>query len=264
MLSDIYDSYGNPDLQISDNGPPFNSRKMEEFAKQRDIELRHTAPYHPNANPAETCMKTIGKAMKMCRHYKGSERETLQAAIKGYRQTPHVATGIPPASAKFRDGMKYQFLRKSISTEAAYSAKAKDLEQKKAKQAVVNSSKYRKPSLFAVGDFVWVRDANRKSKFQPKFLNERFTVLEVDQAAKKLLLQRDNSNDTLVRHPDDVKLCYSGDAISSSQSCVGDAESLVQQEGNMKKDQDNSTSTSMSTTTRRSSRIPVPVKRYGV
>ena len=255
VLSDIYDSYGNPDLQISDNGPPFNSRKMEEFAEQRGIELRHTAPHHPNANPAETCMKTIGKAMKMCGHYKGSEKESLQAAIKGYRQTPHVATGIPPASAMFRDGMKYQFPRKSISAEAADAAKTKDLEQKKDKQAAVNSSKYRKPSLFAVGNSVWIRDADRRSKFQPKFLNERFTVLEVDQTAKKLLLQRDSDNGTLVRHPDDVKPCYSDGSIVNSQSCVGNAEPLIQQESTTNE-------SSMSTTRRRSSRIPVPVKRY--
>ena len=151
--------------------------------------------------------------------------------------------------------MKHQFPRKSISAEAADAAKTKDLEQKNDKQAAVNSSKYRKPSLFAVGNSVWIRDADRRSKFQPKFLNERFTVLEVDQTAKKLLLQRDSDNGTLVRHPDDVKPCYSDGSIVNSQSCVGNAEPLIQQESTTNE-------SSMSTTRRRSSRIPVPVKRY--
>ena len=33
-LKDIYNNYGRPETQISDNGPPFNSKKMAEFAVQ--------------------------------------------------------------------------------------------------------------------------------------------------------------------------------------------------------------------------------------
>ena len=32
ILGEVYDTYGNPEVQISDNGPPFNSKKMMEFA----------------------------------------------------------------------------------------------------------------------------------------------------------------------------------------------------------------------------------------
>ena len=67
-LEEVYNVFGNPNIQISDNGPPFNSRKMKEFAESRDIELRHVPPLHPNANPAETAMKPIGKAMKTVLH----------------------------------------------------------------------------------------------------------------------------------------------------------------------------------------------------
>ena len=50
-LADIYQTYGNPSKQISDNGPPFNSTQMKKFAESKDIELQTTAPYHPNSNP---------------------------------------------------------------------------------------------------------------------------------------------------------------------------------------------------------------------
>ena len=33
VLADIYDTFGNPEVQISDNGPPFNSAKIKEFAE---------------------------------------------------------------------------------------------------------------------------------------------------------------------------------------------------------------------------------------
>ena len=34
-LAEIYDAYGNPDQQLSDNGSPFNSEAMSRFATQR-------------------------------------------------------------------------------------------------------------------------------------------------------------------------------------------------------------------------------------
>ena len=85
VLEQAYDTFGNPRIQISDNGPPFNSKRMSEVASKRDIELRFVPPLHPNGNPVETFMKPLGKAMK------------------AYRQTPHPNTGIPPASMMFRD-----------------------------------------------------------------------------------------------------------------------------------------------------------------
>ena len=207
-LADIYDAYGNPETQISDNGPPFNSKRMAEFANERDIALRHTAPYHPNANPAETCMKPIGKALKMCHYDKSSEKEALRNAIATYRQTPHVATGVPPAGMIFRDGMRSQFPRKKLTSEAIEVAKARDLNQKETNEADVNSSVYRKQAGFYVGDKVLVRDATRKSKFQPIYLQDIFEVIKFDEVAKQLVLQREGFTDTIVRHPDDVKRYY--------------------------------------------------------
>ena len=39
ILSEIYDNLGNPQKQISDNGPPFNSKAMDIFAEKRGINL---------------------------------------------------------------------------------------------------------------------------------------------------------------------------------------------------------------------------------
>ena len=65
VLGSIYDDYGNPDTQISDNGTPFNSKEMDKFASDRSIHLQKIPPHHPQANPAETFMKPLGKAMKI-------------------------------------------------------------------------------------------------------------------------------------------------------------------------------------------------------
>ena len=75
-LADIYDNYGNPSTQISDNGPPFNSEEMTKFADERNIKLQKIPPLHPQANPAETFMKPLGKTMKIA-HQNGRKRKNL-------------------------------------------------------------------------------------------------------------------------------------------------------------------------------------------
>ena len=52
-LSDIYNTSGNPDVQLSDNGPPFNSQKMKEFTNKCSNTMQHIPPFHPSANPVE-------------------------------------------------------------------------------------------------------------------------------------------------------------------------------------------------------------------
>ena len=57
------------------------------------------------------------------------EKETLQQVIHSYRQTPHLCTGLPPASMLFRDGYRVEFPRRSITEKEIQLAKEKD-EQK--------------------------------------------------------------------------------------------------------------------------------------
>ena len=104
-LAEIYDAYGNPDQQLSDNGSPFNSEAMSRFATQRGIEIQNAPPHHPSSNPVENFMRPLGKAMKIGFQNKVAETKTLQEVISSYRNTPHPQTGIPPASMFFRDGM---------------------------------------------------------------------------------------------------------------------------------------------------------------
>ena len=102
-LKDTYINYSRPETQISDNGPPFNSKKMAEFAVQNNIELQKIAPLHPSSNPVETFMGPLGKAMKIVHMNKENEKYTLEVLLNNYRDIPHPATGLTPASMLFRD-----------------------------------------------------------------------------------------------------------------------------------------------------------------
>ena len=64
-LKEIYNNYGRPKVQISDNGPPLNLWMMTKFGNENDIELQKTPPLHPSSNLAETLMRPLGKAMKI-------------------------------------------------------------------------------------------------------------------------------------------------------------------------------------------------------
>ena len=108
-LADFYNSLGNPEQQISDNGPPFNSKEMEDFAGWRNISLQEIPSLHPTANPVETFMRPLGKAMKIAYHNRTPENDTLNQLVMNYRDTPHPATGVTPAAMLFRDAHQYNF-----------------------------------------------------------------------------------------------------------------------------------------------------------
>ena len=116
VLAEAYDTFGNPDVQKSDNGPPFNSNTMDQFTKSRDIEQVKIAPGHPDANNVETIMKPLGKAMKIGHSQKEIVETTLKSFLTTYRDTPHTSTGVSPGSMIFRDGYKSNMPRKSLDT----------------------------------------------------------------------------------------------------------------------------------------------------
>lgn len=202
-LNEIYNAYGNPDKQLSDNGPPFNSRNMREFAKDRDIEIQLNTPYHPSSNPVETFMRPLGKAMKIGQQQGRREDETLQLALNSYRQTPHPSTKIAPGAFLFRDGMKSDLPRISVCDDDVHESTAHDSELKMKNQENINSSKYRKESQFKVGDTVLLRNFKRKIKFDPIFMDIPYQITSVDK--NRNMLEVRNKDSILIRHPDDVK-----------------------------------------------------------
>ena len=67
-IKDIYVDFGYPDTHRTDNGPPFNSQEFNEFSRSHGIKHWKVFPYHPQANPVETLMKPLGKAMKIANY----------------------------------------------------------------------------------------------------------------------------------------------------------------------------------------------------
>ena len=161
-LGEIYNNYGNPNIQLSDNGPPFNSADMERFAEKRNIQLQKIPPLHPEANPAETFMKPLGKTMKIAHETKANKSEALQHLLQNYRDTPHPATALPPGSMMFRHGYRTTLPRVSVNSHQVDQARLRDQEQKKEREAKVNASKFRKATPIAIGGIVMLRNFKKK------------------------------------------------------------------------------------------------------
>ncbi len=205
-MADIYDSFGNPEIQLSDNGSPFNSSAMDQFCKSRNIEMEKIPPLHPSANPAETFMKSIGKTMKIASQNKQSEKAALSNLLNNYRDTPHPSTGITPNDMFFRDPPQTVFPRRKIREEDVHNARLHDANIKQHRQEAINEGKYRKSSQFEVGDTVLIRNYNRTSKYHPYFQYSPLQVMEVQNNGRCLVLQRISDGAVYRRHPDDVKL----------------------------------------------------------
>lgn len=205
-LRDIYDAYGNPKKQISDNGPPFNSQAMRQFTTDRGIEMQQIPPLHPSANPAETFMRPLGKTMKIAHFSKTPEDVALRQLLLNYRDTPHPSTGISPSAMMFRDGQEGAFPRVTVSEETANNARDRDRELKDTRGKEVNSSKFRKEANITVGDSVLMRNHRKRVKFDPDFIPERFKVIDVANNGRIITILKEADGSRFIRHPDDIKI----------------------------------------------------------
>lgn len=203
-IADTYARYGHPDKHRTDNGPPFNSKEFREFSDNHGITHRKSYPYHPQANPVETFMKPLGKAMKIA-HAEGKDKtKALNNLITGFRCTPHVSTGQSPGDLMFRGGYRRDFPRKILTPEEIQKSGELDRNLKIARQTFVNSSCKRKTSDIQCGDHVLVRNYKRK-KFDPVFGPEIHAVIDVFEDGLKLKRLLDHKYFT--RHFNDVKVC---------------------------------------------------------
>ena len=211
-LSDIYDSYGNPSYQLSDNGAPFNLNEMAKFADKRNIKLQKIPPVHPVSNPAETFMKPLGKTMKIAQN--GTrENDALQQLILNYRDTPHPATGLATGTMMFRDRYRTVFPRVSATEKQVQEARKKDKMMKEIRQDRINTSKFRKTTRIKIGDFVLLRNFNKTRKFDPVFGHDihKIVVIVTDSV---VMAKREKDGKLFKRHLDDIKMANQFDIQS--------------------------------------------------
>lgn len=200
-LQQIYINYGSPDSQRTDNGPPFNSKEFTLFCDNHGIRHMPVFPYHPQANPVETIMKPMGKALKIAIWQKKDQSTALNDFIREFRATPHIATGEAPGDLFLRGGYKQGPTRNILDQTKITAAYTKDKSTKQERNQTRNKS-HRKASGIQIGDKVITRNMARR-KFDPVFGPDTYTVKEVRSTGA--FIQRLRDGKEAWRHMDDMK-----------------------------------------------------------
>ena len=82
----------------SDNGPPFNSHKFEEYAKEEGFKHRKVTPGWAEANgDVERFMQRIKKTARIASLEGKPVRDEVNRGIRAYRATEHATTGLESA-----------------------------------------------------------------------------------------------------------------------------------------------------------------------
>ncbi|XP_041379456.1 uncharacterized protein LOC121392177 [Gigantopelta aegis] len=94
----IFARFGLPEIIVTDNGPQFVSKELEEFTSQNGIRHSKVAPYHPRSNGlAERFVQTFKMAMKKMSKEGGDINQKLTNFLLNYRKTPQSTVKEAPA-----------------------------------------------------------------------------------------------------------------------------------------------------------------------
>ena len=217
-LQEIYATYGTPLIHRTDNGPPFNSHRFEEYSREIGTTHELSYPYHPQANPVECFMKPLGKAMKTA-HFSGIPKEkALEEFLSAYRATPHSSNGLAPGDILLRNGYRNLFPTKAISDETVQIA----LSNSRYERDLLNEQRNatRSEPKLQIGDKVLLKNQN-PNKFDPLYGPEQMEIVEIENEGAGAIVQHENGA-KYRRHADDIKIAdqsYRDVTPSASRDC---------------------------------------------
>ncbi|XP_063954101.1 uncharacterized protein K02A2.6-like [Lytechinus pictus] len=181
-LKRIFATHGVPRRVESDNGPPFNSKEFQDFAKEEGFEHHRVTPGHPRANcKAESFMKVLNKTEQIAHLQKQDREIAIQDMLMGYRSTPHPATSTPPYEALMGRSVRSKLDHKNPREEASMKDEKinkKDGEYKERGKRL-RENRNTKTHNFVVGDFVSLRQT-KKTKWTTVYEPAFYVVFRID------------------------------------------------------------------------------------
>ena len=153
-----------PERVIHDGGPPYNSQAWADYARQAGFETDLCTPEHPQANgQAEKFMASMVKIAHASLAEGKHPKEEILKFLLNYRNTPHSATGVTPASLMMnRDIMQAQ------QKNAAAKSKQKEY---------ADRHRRAKEREYKVGDKVLIHQKNTTTK--PPYDPDPYTVTQI-------------------------------------------------------------------------------------
>ena len=177
-LAEIFSMLGLPDELKSDNGPPFNSRELADFAKRMGFKHRKITPMWPRANGlVERFMQTIEKSIRIAQASGHNWKEELQITLMNYRASPHQTTGKSPAELLLGRPMKTKLPSLGRTSDDKPTRMA-DVANKTTYKTYSDKQNKAKRTTLRVGDKVLVRQ-QRRTKYTLPFSPEKMSVIDV-------------------------------------------------------------------------------------
>ncbi|XP_022807438.1 uncharacterized protein K02A2.6-like [Stylophora pistillata] len=172
-LHKVFAEFGVPAKVRTDNGPPFNGREFQSFAKNMGFDHRKITPKWPRANgEAERFMRTVKKTVEAANIEQRPWKEELHEMLRNYRATPHSSTGKPPATVLFNRPMRVKIPDIPSSKEDPASIRHRDMLAKEKMKSYADRKAYVKPSNLMTGDKVLVRrdpsGINSRTPYHPE------------------------------------------------------------------------------------------------
>ena len=168
-LNKIFSEFGIPEVLRTDNGPPFNGKDFANFARTLGFKHRKVTPLWPRANgEVERFMRTIKKTVEAAKVDHQPWKEKLCDLLRNYRATPHMSTGVPPATALFNRPMRTKIPQVTPIQSVDRRIRYKDEVSKNKMKEHADKKSYVKPSNLFEGDKVLAkRDPSHKKSTTP-------------------------------------------------------------------------------------------------
>ncbi|XP_063379687.1 uncharacterized protein K02A2.6-like [Cydia fagiglandana] len=190
VFREMWARFGLPKQLVTDNGPPFTSTEFQGFLTSNGVEHIFTAPYHPASNGAcESAVKICKKVMKKSMEQGTNMHTALCRFLLNYHNTPHYATGYPPAKLLLGRSLRARLdcLKPELTSRAH---EHQDRIRKQAK-GVQRS--------FQVGDLIWYRKfGTNKTKWCPGRIVECL-------GGTNYSVKEESGAETVHRHVDQIR-----------------------------------------------------------
>ena len=169
FLQKTFATFGLQQIIVSDNGPPFQSYKINQFFQKLNIKHQRITPLWPQANSqAEAFMKPLMKTKRTAYFEKTDWKKQLQHFLFAYRNAPHCTTKVAPAILMFNRATNYLIpsIPQPINENIQQKVKERQDEAKLRRKQYHDKRQHAKQCSFKIVDKVLLKQIKRNN-FRP-------------------------------------------------------------------------------------------------
>ena len=199
-LERIFSVYGVPNEIVSNNGPPFTSKAIKQYFKQKGVKHRRIQPMWPQANAyAERFMASLNKISKATFIEKTDWKLGIYQFLFNYRNSPHSTTKVPPAEMMFQRKIKHLIpsFDHKIDQELHNKVNDNDAKSKQISTQYTDNRRHCIERKLQNGDLVIVKQ-RKANKLTPNFEPNPYRV--TNQNHTMITAKDENSDKTITRN----------------------------------------------------------------